>query len=89
MEVPQRNAVPHYPTVIERAFELARSGQYAGVHEIRKQLLAERFVVLQLTGPVLLKQLRRACAEARGDPARSPGEVRSLSSAYRSTRSAT
>ena len=47
----------NYPTILERAFDLARSGQFRSVSDIRRQLLAEGFYVGQLTGPSLLKQL--------------------------------
>lgn len=55
-------------TALERAFELARSGQYASVAEIKKQLLAEGFSISQVTGGVLSRQLKdliRAAQETR------------------------
>jgi hypothetical protein len=45
-------------TVLERAFQLAKSGQYATVTEIQKRLNAEGYVTAQITGPMLRKQLR-------------------------------
>jgi hypothetical protein len=45
-------------TSLERAFEMARSGKYASVAEIKKQLHNEGFSVAQVTGTVLLRQLR-------------------------------
>jgi hypothetical protein len=59
------------PTVIERAFEIAHSGDYAGVTQIRKQLVAERYDVAQLQCPVLMRQIRSACRTARADRAAS------------------
>ena len=55
------------PNTIERAFELARSGEFRAVEEIRKQLLKERHdqVDSHLSGPMIRRQLRRACADAR------------------------
>lgn len=53
------------PTTLERAFALARSGDYAGVSEVRAQLKAEGYSVAQLEGPSLARQLRTLCAEAR------------------------
>jgi hypothetical protein len=53
------------PTTLERAFELARTGEYAGVAEITKQLRAEGFATSQLTGATLLRQLRGLCQTAR------------------------
>jgi hypothetical protein len=50
---------------LERAFDLARSGDYAGVSQIRAQLKAEGYPTTQLEGPTLLAQLRRLCAAAR------------------------
>jgi hypothetical protein len=43
---------------LERAFALARSGDFAGVGAIRNQLRAEGFDATQVDGPLLLKQLR-------------------------------
>jgi hypothetical protein len=57
-------------TALERAFELARSGQYATIAEIKKQLVAESFSVAQLTGGSLsrqLKELIRTAQAARAD----------------------
>lgn len=55
------------PSTLERAFELARSGEYAGVHEIRLQLKRERFesVEAHLAGPSINRQLKALCEEAR------------------------
>ena len=52
-------------TPLERAFVLARTGDYAGVAEIRAQLKAEGYETGQLEGPSLLKQLRALCDAAR------------------------
>ena len=55
------------PTTLERAFALARSGDYASVNDIRLQLKRERFdhVDAHLVGPSLTRQLRALCDEAR------------------------
>jgi hypothetical protein len=55
------------PTVLERAFELARSGDCAGVQDIRHKLRAEGHLnaEAQLYGRSLLTQLKRICDEAR------------------------
>jgi hypothetical protein len=55
------------PTTLERAFELARSGSCANVNDIRLQLRAERFdlVDAHLVGPAITRQLRELCLEAR------------------------
>jgi hypothetical protein len=52
-------------TPLERAFALARTGDYVGPGEIRAQLKAEGYPTAQLEGKALLKQLRDICAAAR------------------------
>ena len=56
------------PTPLERAFALARTGEYASVAEIRIQLHAEGYETNQLMGPTLFKQLRSLCDAARPAP---------------------
>ena len=63
-----------YPqSTLERAFELARSGDYANTVEIRAQLKKERFdqVEAHLSGPAITRQLRQLCqqAAAKREPA--------------------
>jgi hypothetical protein len=55
------------PTTLERAFELARTGKFHSVEEIRKRLLKEHHdqVDSHLSGPMIRRQLRRACTDAR------------------------
>ncbi len=55
------------PTTLERAYELARSGQCAGVADIREALKRENCLDImgQLYGPTTQKQLSRICKEAR------------------------
>jgi len=55
------------PTTLERAFELARSGEHLGVSDLRLALIAEGYtdVTAQLTGPSLVAQLKRICTAAR------------------------
>jgi len=57
----------HRPTTLERAFALARSGEYPTISDIRKQLKVEGFsdAPSQISGPSMLKQLRKLCDEAR------------------------
>lgn len=52
-------------TSLERAFALARTGEYAGVADIRRKLREEGYDTVQLAGPALMKQLRELCAAAR------------------------
>lgn len=58
------------PTLLERAFVLARSGRFASVDEIRSALKGERFdqVEAHLAGPSLARQLRGLCQAARLAP---------------------
>ena len=52
-------------TAIERAFELARSGKYKAIGEVRRALSREGYVDSQISGPALLKQLRLCIVSAR------------------------
>jgi hypothetical protein len=54
------------PSTIERAYQLARTGQYKGVKEIRARLKAEGYMdyVGQLEGPTLQKALRKLAEQA-------------------------
>jgi hypothetical protein len=54
----------NYPTTLERAFDLARSGQYSSISDLKKQLMAEGLTISQLTGPSLLKQLTALIRDA-------------------------
>lgn len=45
-------------TVIERAFQLAKSGIYRNVSEIKRKLSSEGYKAEAVTGGALLKQLR-------------------------------
>lgn len=55
------------PTTLERAFELARSGRFASVSDIRLALKRERFdqVEAHLAGASIARQLRGLMEEAR------------------------
>ena len=44
-------------SVLERAFQLAATGRYDTVTQIRRQLDSEGFTTLQVAGPALFKQL--------------------------------
>lgn len=52
------------PGTIERAFELARSGEFASLKDIERQLLAEQYdsVADHLGGPFTRSQLRSELA---------------------------
>lgn len=62
-----RGEMTSNPSTLERAFALARSGEYASVGEIRARLRRERCdsVDGHLSGPSITKQLRLLCDEAR------------------------
>ena len=54
------------PTTLERAYELARSGRFAGVADLKRRLKDEGFTDVdgQLYGRALQSDLRRLCREA-------------------------
>ena len=54
-------------TALERAFQMARSGKYASVAEIKKQLNNEGLSVKQVTGTVLLRQLKELIRAAQAN----------------------
>jgi hypothetical protein len=45
------------PAALERAFDLARSGEFANVSEVRERLAAAGFSGRQVEGPLLARQL--------------------------------
>lgn len=69
-------------TLLERAFELAGTGQFGGAHAIAQQLMREGYMDVRrhFEGHALRQQLRRLCAKSReshhddGIPA-VPGEL--------------
>jgi hypothetical protein len=58
-------AMSSHITPLERAFALAKTGEYPGISELRIQLKAEGYSTVQLEGPSLLRQLRAICQAAR------------------------
>jgi hypothetical protein len=48
----------HGIRTLERAFQLARSGDCASVSDIKKRLIAEGFSAEQITGRFLSRQLK-------------------------------
>ena len=63
------------PSTLERAFTLARSGEYANLNEIRAKLKSEQHdqVDAHLAGPSIKRQLNKLCEESRADlPAAAP-----------------
>jgi hypothetical protein len=55
-------------TPLERAFELARSGECAQVSDIRKRLRDEGYSDAQIEGPILTRQLRALLVAAKAAP---------------------
>ena len=64
----------HPPSTLERAFALARSGDYASVNDIRQQLKRERFeqVEAHLAGHSINRELRLLCENAKRPEPRIP-----------------
>jgi hypothetical protein len=65
------------PSTVERAFELARSGEFEATRQISDRLRAEGYwdATAQLDGPALRAQLKKVCRESRRElesPAHSP-----------------
>jgi hypothetical protein len=59
-------SMPTLP-ILERAYELARSGQCQGVEDIRNRLKAEGYggeIQMQMSGRTLRADLRRLCRQA-------------------------
>jgi hypothetical protein len=55
-------------SALERAFELAATGHFSTVSEIKLKLLREGYQYEQVEGPLLSKQLVAAIAKARNSP---------------------
>ena len=52
-------------TTLQRAFELARSGRFRNVPELRRQLKREGYQAEQVAGPALILQLRDLMRDSR------------------------
>ncbi|CCB66529.1 protein of unknown function [Hyphomicrobium sp. MC1] len=63
-------------TVVERAFQLARSGRCSAVQEIRYHLKIEGYSDAQVTGLTLLRQLRALIKASRTGTAASAGRLK-------------
>ncbi len=63
--------MPFRQTTLERAFDLARSGQCATVHHIKTRLKAEGYADVngQLYGPSVRAALRDLCNQAEAERA--------------------
>ena len=60
------SSMDHTITALERAFQLAESGDYASVPDIKKRLIQEGYSVAQITGGALSKQLLALIRAAQG-----------------------
>jgi hypothetical protein len=56
----------HTITALERAFQLAKSGDYGSVPDIKRRLIREGYSVAQITGGALSKQLLAVIRAAQG-----------------------
>jgi hypothetical protein len=54
-------------SALERAFELARTGRFTTIDDLKRKLRDEGYPLGQLVGPYLLKQLQQVMMES--DPA--------------------
>jgi hypothetical protein len=61
------NMIDGSPGIVERAYQIARTGRAADVNELKAILKSEGYfnVAGQLAGPVLLRALRDLCIAAR------------------------
>jgi hypothetical protein len=57
----------HNVTALERAFQLAKSGECASMAELRKRLKAEAYSDIAITGRALSKQLVALIKMARAE----------------------
>jgi len=48
-------------SVLERAFELARTGDYKNASEVKRTLAEEGYTIHQVTGPTLVRQINDLC----------------------------
>jgi hypothetical protein len=60
-----RCSMDHGTSPLERAFQLAKSGNCTSVADIKKRLIEEHYPVAQVTGSELAKQLRALIKAAR------------------------
>ena len=58
------------PSVIERAFQVAKSGKVDNIKDLRSQLAGEGYsnVTMALTGRSLVQQISRMIIEAKAAP---------------------
>jgi hypothetical protein len=74
------SGMDHRMTALERAFDLARSGQVSGLSEIVAALRREGYSRDQIEGPVLRRQLTSLIKTARQYPYELAFAIRSMTS---------
>jgi hypothetical protein len=52
-------------TAMERAFQLAKSGIYRSVEDLKRRLRTEGYATTQITGGALIRQLKELIRAAR------------------------
>jgi hypothetical protein len=52
-------------SAVERAFQLAKAGQCASIHDIMRKLKSEGYSVERLVGSSLIKQLKAMISASR------------------------
>ena len=55
-------------TAVERAFELASSGRFSSLPDIRRALASEGYSTTQVVGSQMTRQLRQLMVAAKGPP---------------------
>jgi hypothetical protein len=68
----RRETMDRRPSELERAFQLAKSGECASIADIKKQLRWEGYRATQIDGPALFKQLREFIRTAQASHPGSP-----------------
>jgi hypothetical protein len=62
--------------IVERSYQLAKTGNYDGTPQIRRQLLVEGFtqsaIATHFSSPLLTRTLVDLCRHAQGKPKRLP-----------------
>lgn len=69
----------HRKTTLERAFELAESGDYASFADVRTKIKIEGYVIHQMEGDALRKQINRIIRGARSADPGQPKQQRAAS----------
>lgn len=60
-------------TALERAFQIAKSGECETLTDVKKRLKAEGYSINQIEGRTITKQLATLIKNAKADPTATPG----------------